>query len=353
MSATHDASARAIKADSGVTYSSNLILWIPAIGVLLYPWILKAFNWAFSAPANGATASRSMLLACIFLAAAFAVPLVSLILASTNPKSEPMRASDIRARRYALVVIGAPSAYVFLGVFLNMFKIPIADVWIWTPIWFCLALFTARSTDAVLPVHRGSTAVLRVAHGVCGAITTLFVLFHLMNHVTGLWGGDIHEAVADIGRTVYRAFYIEPVLVLAMFFQVITGIRLAWTWSERAEDKYRMFQVASGACIAMFALCHMNSVFIMARTILGIHTDYVFATGGGKMIPDPWAIRLFPHYALGGFFVLAHLCCGLRVVALAHGLNRALANKLWWVGAVGSAVVSLTIMLGLIGVRVV
>lgn len=352
MSASPDVGLQSIKADSGGSYSSNLILWIPAVGAMLYPWVLKAFNWSFSSPATG-EASRSMLLACAFLAAAFAIPILSLLLASARRKAIPQRASDIRARRYALFVVGTPSAYVFLGVVLHMFKINVSDVWIWTPVWLLLALHASRSTDTVHPPKQGSTTVLRVAHGICGALTTLFVLFHLFNHVTGLWGGDTHEAIADIGRTVYRALYIEPILIAAMFFQVITGMRLAWTWSERAEDKYRMFQVASGVCLAMFSLCHMNSVFIMARTILDIPTDYVFATGGGKMIPDPWAIRLFPHYALGGFFVLAHLCCGLRVVMLAHGVKRAIANKLWWLGAGGSALVSLTIMLGLIGVRVV
>ncbi len=110
--------------------------------------------------------------------------------------------------------------------------------------------------------------------------------------------------------------------------------------------------MASGVWLAVFALRHMNSVFIMARTILGIHTDYVFATGGGMMIPS-LAHPSIPSLRFGwllsiGAFVLWFTC---RPVG--HGYKRALANKLRWVGAGGSALVSVTIMLGLIGVRVV
>lgn len=351
MSAIPDVDVRNIKEDTKISYSSSLTLWIPAIAAVLYPWLLKAFNWAISAPAGGGTAARSLMLSSLFLAAAFAVPLSALLLASAKPQFTTHKMSDVRARRYALFVVGTPSAYVFLGVVLNMFKIHIPDVWIWTPVWLLAAVFASRTSAHIHPVHRGTSAALRVAHGICGAVTTLFILFHLFNHLTGLMGAETHEAVADIGRKVYRAAAVEPLLILAMFFQVISGLRLAWTWSENAEDKYRMFQVASGVCIGMFALCHMNSVFIMARTILDIPTDFVFATGGGKMIPNPWAIRLLPHYSLGAFFVLAHLCSGLRVVMLAHGMKRSIANRLWWGGATISALISLTIMLGLTGVR--
>lgn len=338
---------------TSISFNTSLVLWVPAIGALLYPWILKAFNWAFSAPVAGGASSRSAFFSVVFLAAALAVPLLALTLVTVSSRNNTPSLADMRARRYALFVIGTPSAYVLLGVVLHMFKIDVNDVWIWTPVWLLLALFAARTPTGDLPLRQGSTAFLRVAHGISGAVVMLFVLFHLGNHLAGLWGGDVHEAIADIGRKVYRALAIEPLLITAMFFQIITGLKLAWTWSERAEDKYRMFQVASGVCIAMFALCHMNSVFIMARTILDIPTDYVFATGGGKMLPDPWAVRLFPHYTLGGFFVLAHLVSGLRVVMLAHGVNRGVANALWWVGAAFSVAVSLTIMSALVGVRVV
>src|SRR5262249_56703135 len=44
----------------------------------------------------------------------------------------------------------------------------------------------------------------------------------------------------------------------------------------------------------------MDSVFIFARTYLGIDTGWGFATGAPTgLVKDPWNIRLVPHYCLG------------------------------------------------------
>lgn len=93
-----------------------------------------------------------------------------------------------------------------------MFKIDVSDVWIWTPVWLLLALYAARTPLGGPVIKEGSSRLIRVAHGISGAVITIFVLFHLTNHLSGLLDADIHEAAADIGRTVYRAFCIEPIL---------------------------------------------------------------------------------------------------------------------------------------------
>ena len=67
---------------------------------------------------------------------------------------------------------------------------------------------------------------------------------------------------------------------------------------------------------------------------------------------NSWSIRLVPHYALGVFFVLAHLCSGLRIVLIAHGVSATSANRIWTAGLAASALVSVAIMSGLCGVRV-
>jgi hypothetical protein len=64
-----------------------------------------------------------------------------------------------------------------------------------------------------------------------------------------------------------------------MLFQIGTGLFLAWRWSAAPQDFHRTFQVASGAYLSLFILGHMNSVFIYARSFLGIPTDWNFATG--------------------------------------------------------------------------
>ena len=128
----------------------------------------------------------------------------------------------------------------------------------------------------------------------------------------------------------YRSGVGEPLLVAAMIVQIATGLFLAWRWSAAARGFHRTFQVASGVYLSLFILGHMNSVFIYARSLLGIPTDWNFAIGAPRgLIHDAWNIRLLPHYALGVFFVLSHIASGLRVVLIAHGVDRRNADRLW------------------------
>ena len=119
------------------------------------------------------------------------------------------------------------------------------------------------------------------------------------------------------------------------------------------SDRSRTFQVASGVYLAFYVEGHMDSVFIFARTYLGIDTGWGFATGAPTgLVKDRWNIRLVPHYWLGAFFVLAHLAAGARGVMMAHGVSRAFADRFMVGGAVVAGLVATVIMLGMCGMRV-
>jgi hypothetical protein len=193
----------------------------------------------------------------------------------------------------------------------------------------------------------------RVVHGLTAAILSLYVLFHITNHLFGLVDQDAHAAVMKIGRVVYRSGLGEPLLVAAMLFQIGTGLYLAWRWSAAPQGFHRTYQVASGAYLSLFILGHMNSVFIYARSFLGIPTDWNFAIGAPTgLIHDAWNIRLLPHYALGVFFVLSHIASGLRVVLIAHGVAQRTADRIWGAGVALSAIVAAAIIAGMCGVRI-
>jgi hypothetical protein len=97
----------------------------------------------------------------------------------------------------------------------------------------------------------------------------------------------------------------------------------------------------------------MNSVFVYARRFLGIPTDWNFAIGAPtELIHDAWNIRLLPHYALGVFFVLSHVTSGLRVVLIAHGVDRRHADHFWGAGVALSAIVAAAVIAGMCGVRI-
>lgn len=77
----------------------------------------------------------------------------------------------------------------------------------------------------------------------------------------------------------YRSDLGEPLLVAAMLFQIGNGLYLAWRWSLAPQSFHRTYQVASGTYLSLFILGHMSSVFIYARSFLGIPTDWNFAIG--------------------------------------------------------------------------
>lgn len=333
---------------------AKVTIWISAMSAALYPWILDAFHWAVTLAGgiNEPLSAGHIVVAALLLIAAFAVPLICLIMAGRVIHAAPREST--RARRFALLAVAVPTLYVFFGVLTYMAGSKIPDTWVWSPAWLLLGAWATREGDSSMLSQAHPSSRLRVAHGISGSITALYVLFHIFNHLFGLISPQAHAAVMDIGRTVYRAAAIEPLLVTVMLFQIISGLRLAWTWTETTADRYRVFQVASGVFMSVFILGHMNSVFIFARTFLDIPTDWAFAAGlPTGLIHDAWNIRLLPHYALGVFFVLTHLFSGLRVVLLAHEVSQSNANRIWWLGAGISSLISVAIMCGMTGLRLI
>jgi len=316
----------------------------PAAAALCYPFLLNAFHAVVGTP--HVTPSPSAIIAATFiLALAFAVLFFGIALAcrqTSNPGS----------RRLAYASVMAPTLYVFLGVLQALLHSPIPDEIVWCVIWIAIAIWSQSARSSTTPLVP-AVGRWRVVHGLSAAVLCLYVAFHLANHLFGLIGPEAHEAVMKIGRKVYRAGPVEPFLVGAMLFQIATGLYLAWRWSAAPHDFQRTFQVASGAYLSMFILGHMNSVFIYARTFLGIPTDWNFAIGAPTgLIHDAWNIRLLPHYALGVFFVLSHLASGLRAVLIAHGVDRRRATHVWIACVAMSTIVATAIIAGMCGVRI-
>lgn len=314
-------------------------LWLLAA---CYPLILNQFHEAVM---------LSPLLAAFWLILGFSVPALAFVWLLLTTADGAIAAS-LNAKRFGLAVIAAPTLFVFLGVLNGIAGSGIPDAWLWCSLWTAVALAVVlfpESWPALTPRRLSSW---RVAHGVSAALLALYIVFHLANHLAGLAGPEYHKAVMGYGRVVYRAAVIEPLLVLAFLFQVVSGLRLAWHWSAQKADRYRVFQVASGAYLSLFILGHMNSVFVYARTIRGIDTGWSFATGSAAgLLSDPWNIRLVPHYWLGVFLVLGHMAAGLRVVLLGHGVKRSIAAPLFFGGVTASAGVATAILLGMCGVH--
>ena len=327
---------------------------IPAAGAISYPFWLDAFHFAVS-PAGGALSAARIFGAALCLLAATAMPFLGMACAFWMTTAAPS-SFELRARRLAYITIGTPPLFVLTGVGLSLLHLHVSDELVWVVAWLAAGIYVLLGGEgraAPSAPATGSIAKWRVVHGVAAVFILVYVLFHLTNHLLGLLGPDVHAAVMKTGRLVYRSPVVEPVLVALMLFQVAVGVRLAWRWSSLPVDAFRIFQIGSGVYLAAFILTHLNSAFISARAVHHTETDWAWASGAPVgLIHDAWSIRLVPHYALGVFFVLAHLCSGLRGVLIAHGVGATSANRIWAAGLAVSALVSVAIMSGLCGVRI-
>src|ERR1700722_2907266 len=340
--------------------ASKLRGLIPALGAISYPFWLDGFHFAVSS--SGPLSAGRLLAAALLLLAATAMPLLGLACAfwmtKTATKATPSP-FELRARRLAYATICAPPLFVLTGVGLGLLHIPVSDELVWVAGWLAACVFVVIGRDdhaaLVAPAvpAASSVATWRVVHGVAAAVILIYLSFHLTNHLLGLFGPDVHAAVMKTGRLVYRSAVVEPILVTLMLFQVAVGVRLAWHWSSLPVDAYRVFQIGSGVYLSAFILTHLNSALISARAVHHIDTNWAWASGAPTgLIHDAWSIRLVPHYALGVFFVLAHLSSGVRGVLIAHGVGATSVNRIWAAGLVVSALVSVAIMSGLCGVRI-
>jgi hypothetical protein len=336
----------------------RLGFYLAPVAALIYPATLWSFHLSVNAFETGERVLASITAASISLALAFVLPglvlLVALYLAGIN---EP-NALQLRARKVAFLAVAAPTIFVFLGVLLFMAGNPVPDGVVWAVIWMAAIGFVCYGSSAkaepreTVPAQRTST--IRVTHGIsAAAIILLFLALHISNHLLGLIGAETHAAFMKMARHLYRAKAIEPVLVALLLFQAASGIWLSFKYMGERMDRFRAFQIASGIYLAFYVVGHMDSVFILARTFLGIDTDWAFATGAPQgLIRDPWNIRLVPHYWLGVFFVLSHLSSGLRVVLLAHGWRKSVADGIMIGGSIVGGLVATLIMLGMCGMRI-
>jgi succinate dehydrogenase/fumarate reductase cytochrome b subunit len=309
----------------------------PAAAAICYPFALQAYN--LTVTASDIPVVAQSILAGLLLAACLAVPLLGITLACR----EHLRPA---ARRLAYASIFVPPLYVFVGLVQHLSGSTLPDQLPWCALWAVLAVWSqTSSSNPTLQVPTPNNAWWRVYHGFSGAVITVFVIFHLGNHLFGLMGPEAHTAIADIGRKVYRGPVIEPVLVVLFALQILGGLHLAWKWTAYPRSFQETVQIGTGLYLSVFLISHMSAVFILARTVLGIPTDWAFATGAhtGGIIHNAWNIRLLPHYALGVFFVLCHLAAGLRVVLIAHGTAPSKADRIWAVGACASALIAAVI----------
>ncbi len=111
-------------------------------------------------------------------------------------------------------------------------------------------------------------------------------------------------------------------------------------------------QTLTGFYLAAFIASHLVAVFVMARWLENIPTDWNFASGAPVgLLKDPWNVRLIPHYSVAVWAVIAHVGLGARGVMRAHGTADRIADRFAWATIGVGAIVSALISAALLGVH--
>jgi hypothetical protein len=350
MMLTATPAARNLVEDSSVSVLLEWLWLLPFAAALYYPWALSWSNQTHLAGA-GTWVTVGLLLT------AYAVPTIALICVYVTGMQPAISARLVLARRLACLAVAAPPAFTLLGVLLYLMKINGHDIAVWTGLWLALtAYFTMYSSTKPVVSFPTSDSVyrrLRVAHGISSlAIMLVFLAPHLFNHLFGVFGFDVHRNIMDVLRVVYRNAVLEPIIIVAFFFQILSGLVLIRPKTISRADLFDALQTASGAYLTLFIASHINSVFTLAR-YFGTETDYKWAVGDPVgLVADAWSIRLVPHYSLAVFFLIVHLACGLRVVLRSHGVRPAAYSVATWGVIMLSALVTAIITAGMLGARI-
>jgi hypothetical protein len=339
------------------TQQSRISMVISPITAMLYPLPLIGFHAVVTA-ANADPSTNwaaTSLIAAVLLIAAFACPVIAWRSATHFSRIAKPSVAEIRARRVAFLAVAAPAFFSFIGTTVFMLGAPGADVWLLGAFWAAMAAFVATggSTPYVTPTSNPEPASIRVVHGLVAlAVILVFLGLHLANHLIGLIGPDTHKMIMKVLRHFYRAPIVEPLLIAGFAVLIATGGYMAWRLTRTAGDGFRAFQITTGIYLIFFIVSHTSAVFVLARSYLGIDTDWGFATGAPTgLILDAWNIRLVPLYALAVFCAVAHPLAGARVVLLSHGVRREVADAVVVWGAAGAGLLSSVIMLGMCGLR--
>jgi succinate dehydrogenase/fumarate reductase cytochrome b subunit len=252
-----------------------------------------------------------------------------------------------RARNATLLAVAAPPLYSWLGGLFDFQRtLPLNSLGVWYLLWIGLAIMVAAEQPRAPRPLPARPSRLAFAHGCSAAIITLFGVAHLTNHLAGLGGGALHTTVMAALRPIYRAAPFEAVLLAAIAFQIVSGLRLLRPHAERGHSWWATAQTSSGVYMALFFCSHLTAA-LRARWLRGIDTNWHWLTAD-SMLSDPWSARLAPYYFLAVIAFGVHAGLGLRYVLRGRGWSPAAADRAGLLPTAVAAIAAIAIMTALL-----
>lgn len=128
-----------------------------------------------------------------------------------------------------------------------------------------------------------------------------FIITHLGVHLAAVISPEAHGNALSYMRQYYAAPFLEPLLLISVVIQIISG------WAEFQwfpKSAWRVARNLSGAYLLLFMTVHVVSV-LYARYGDFVPTDFYWAAGTFAYEPLQYGGLAF--YGLGVFSVFAHM----------------------------------------------
>lgn len=145
---------------------------------------------------------------------------------------------------------------------------------------------------------------LKRSHQLSGIIISIFVVLHLFNHVSSIYGAKKHIEIMTMLRVVYRNVVAEIILISAVLFQIISGIKLFRASRKIARSGFEKLQRWSGLYLAIFFILHLTAV-LGGRFLLKLDTNFYFGVAGLNTFP--FNLYFIPYYGLAILSFFGHI----------------------------------------------
>ncbi|WP_044397921.1 hypothetical protein [Lacinutrix sp. Hel_I_90] len=145
---------------------------------------------------------------------------------------------------------------------------------------------------------------IKKLHYFTGITLSIFVGFHLFNHLYSLFGPNAHIELMQKLRFVYRNVITEAILLLAVAVQIVSGLKLFSRKRKTASSFFEKLHISSGLYMAFFLVVHVGAV-LSGRFILNLDTNFYFGAAGLNIFP----LNLFfvPYYGLAIISFFGHI----------------------------------------------
>ena len=146
--------------------------------------------------------------------------------------------------------------------------------------------------------------MVRRIHFISSVTITIFIIFHLINHAYSLLGAQRHIEVMSQFRLVYRNVIAETILLLSVFVQIVSGLKLFIRSRKVAHGFWKKIHLWSGFYLAVFFVFHLAAVFL-GRLVLNLDTNIFFGVAGLNTFP--FNLFFIPYYGLAIISFFGHI----------------------------------------------